>query len=118
MIVSADPLDSSTAFCATIVENNGESAATVIPQNKRKIISSTAELPKRKRGENKQHKHELNRASVAILFGPYRRESMPLIMHAGPPLAIITKESRGTLRSTSVRLLNAASIRGKNAQNA
>ena len=101
VMVNADPRVSSTAFCATNVENSGESATTTIPQNKRKTITSEVELPNRKIGEKMQHKHERSRASEAIRLGPYRCESRPPITHAGPPVAMMTNDSSGMFRLKS-----------------
>ena len=118
VIVNAEPRVSSTAFWATNVENSGESAATTIPQKKRKAITSKAELPKRKIGEKTQHKHERKRASVAIRLGPYRSDSRPPITHAGPPAAMMTKDSSGMFKLKSAyRFPNVVNITGTNAQN-
>ena len=118
VIVNADPRVSSAAFCATRVENNGESAATTIPQKKRNAIRRKVELPNRKIGEQMQHKHERSRARVAIRLGPYRNESRPPSTHAGPPAAMITNDSRGMLMLKSANCVpNVANMTGTNAQN-
>jgi hypothetical protein len=70
MIVSAEPLDSSAAFCATRVENSGESAITTSPQNNKKMIKTGGEAFKINNAETKQHNPESARARVAMLFGP------------------------------------------------
>ena len=116
VMVNADPLVSSAAFCATRVENNGESATTTMPQKKRNAIRSEVELPDRKIGEEMQHKHEKSRARVAMRLGPNRSENRPPSTHAGPPAAMITKESRGMLKSANCAP-KVASITGTNAQN-
>lgn len=43
-IVSAVPLNFGMAFCATRVENKGESAMTTMPQNNKKLKKRTSEL--------------------------------------------------------------------------
>lgn len=43
IMVSAVPFISVDAFCATRVENNGESAMTTIPQKMRKATKSTSD---------------------------------------------------------------------------
>ena len=53
-MVSEVRRDSSGAFCATNVENKGESAITASPQKKRKIRKATEEWPDRKKGEHKK----------------------------------------------------------------
>ena len=92
IIVSEAPLDSSLAFCATNVENNGESAITTRPQKKRKVISAHPEPMNRKRGESKQHKQESNNEIVAILFAPKRNDKSPLSTHARPPDPMMRNE--------------------------
>jgi len=57
-IVKAVPLISGSAFCATRVENIGESAITTVPQNnkkKRKLVEPNCVKAK---GEIKQHIQE------------------------------------------------------------
>ena len=69
-IVREVPLDSSGAFCATRVENRGESAMTTNPQKNKKLIKRTTEWEKRKSGEIIQHKQDKNNATVAVFFMP------------------------------------------------
>ena len=86
------PFISSRAFCATNVENKGESAMTTIPQKKRNVMSTGAEGLNRKMGENRQHRQDRNNDIMAILFVPKCSESKPLITQAIPPVAITRKE--------------------------
>ena len=67
-MVSADPLDSCGAFCATKVENIGESAITTNPQNDRNIITMVVDPLNINNGETRQHAHDKNNATAAILF--------------------------------------------------
>ena len=69
-IVSEVPLDSSGAFCATSVENSGESAVTASPQSNRNVNRIGKEFQDKKRGEQRQHKPDKNNAMVAIFWGP------------------------------------------------
>jgi len=92
MIVSDAPLDSSFAFSATNVENNGESAITTRPQKKRNVITAHPEPVNKKKGENRQHKQERNNEIVAIVFGPNRNDKSPLTTHARPPDPMIRNE--------------------------
>ncbi len=96
-IVSDVPLDSSGAFCATNVENNGESAITTNPQKIRNSINVMTEELNKNRGEIRQHEHDSNNESVAIFFTPNFCESNPLKTHASPPDAIIINENSGML---------------------
>lgn len=97
-MVSEVPLDSATAFWATRVENSGESAITVIPQINKKIRNTMEEPENRNSGENIQHMQEIDNDSAAILLAPKYSESIPLMIQAGPPDAIIRNDQNGTLR--------------------
>jgi len=99
-IVIEDPFDSSGAFWVIKVPNNGESAITTNPQNSKKLISITAELAYKKRGETRQHKQESDKAIVANFLAPKRCENNPPKTHANPPDAIIMNDSKGTSRFT------------------
>lgn len=103
-MVNDVPLDSGGAFCATSVENKGESAMTVTPHMKRKAIKNDSG-DCRKNGDNKQQAQEMNKAPAAIFFAPYRCDNHPLTMQAGVPDAIIRKEKSGTFNWYAVRLL-------------
>ena len=69
-IVNAVPFNSTGAFCATKVENNGESAITTIPQKKRKTSNKIWELPPIINGDIKLHKPEAANALNAIFLAP------------------------------------------------
>jgi len=69
-MVSEVPLDSSATFCATIVENKGESAITTSPQKNIKAIKTIAEGWSKKNGDNKQQQQDKVKAIVAIFFAP------------------------------------------------
>lgn len=95
-MVSDVPLNSSATFCATRVENNGESATTAIPQIKRKMINSGAELLNKNSGESRQQQPETNSAIAANLFMPKRCDNTPLNAQAIPPDAMIKNEKKET----------------------
>jgi len=97
-MVSDVPLDSAAAFWATRVENSGESAITAIPQVNKKIRNSSEESGNRKNGEIIQHIQEIDNDIVAILLAPKYSESIPLMIQAGPPDAIMRNDQNGTLR--------------------
>jgi len=97
-MVSDVPLAISGTFCATKVENKGESAITTIPQMNKKAISAGTDGLNKKNGESKQHRHDDNKARVAILFAPKYCESRPLATQAIAPQAIIKKDKRETFK--------------------
>ena len=70
-MVSAVPLSFSGTFCATKVENNGESAMTTIPQKSRKRIKSISFSMRKKKGAHKQQAQESIKQLKAIFFVPY-----------------------------------------------
>jgi len=90
------PLDSAGEFCATNVENNGESAITTSPQKIRKTINSHAVEINKKNGESKQHKPDKNNAMPAIFFAPNRWENNPLKTLANAPEPMITNDQNET----------------------
>jgi len=67
-IVSADPFDSEGAFCATSVENNGESAITTSPQIHRKMSNDISDAASRNKGETIQQIAEESNAKIAPFF--------------------------------------------------
>lgn len=69
-IVSAVPLDSAGAFCATKVENKGESAITTKPQRTKKTTKNSPEAILKIKGERKQHKPDKLKAKEAVCFTP------------------------------------------------
>ena len=69
-MVSAVPLTSKEAFCATSVEKSGESAITTMPQKIRKLIKTNGESILNKIGENKQQQQERSNAIKAIFLVP------------------------------------------------
>ena len=97
-IVNEVPLDSSATFCATSVENNGESAITTNPQKNKKATRVVEELLNKNKGESKQQQQDRNNAMVAIFFAPKRCERIPLAAQARAPEAMIKKESKEILR--------------------
>ena len=98
-MVSEVPLDSSATFCATNVENKGESAITTNPQKNKKEINSGIELLNKNKGDNKQQQQDKSNVIVAIFFAPYFCDNKPLAMQAIAPQAIIKNEKRDTLIS-------------------
>ena len=68
-IVNAVPLVSASAFCATRVENNGESAITTMPQKIRKAISNGSDIIII-RGESRQHIPDKDNATAAVFLVP------------------------------------------------
>ena len=98
-MVRAVPLDSSGAFCATNVENKGESAMTTNPQKKRKLIKAETERLSKNKGEPQQHKQDKHKEMVATRLTPNRCERYPLKTHASPPDAMIAKDNKGTFKS-------------------
>ena len=69
-IVSAVPLVSASAFCATSVEKSGESAITTIPQKIRNVNNSKSEFMLIISGETRQHKPDKNKAKAAVFLVP------------------------------------------------
>ena len=100
-IVIAEPLVSFEAFCATSVENNGESAITTRPQKKRNPTNDEGELSNRNRGEQIQQKQDKNNEMDAILFAPKYCESNPLKTQAIPPHPMIRNDKRGIFNAIS-----------------
>ena len=91
-MVSEVPLNSSATFCATNVENKGESAITTNPQKNKKASSKGADVVNKKNGDSRQHKQDRNKAIVAIFFAPKRCDSNPLAAQARAPQAIIKND--------------------------
>ena len=96
-IVSEVPLASSATFCATRVENNGESAITTNPQKNKNAMSSGVALLSKKNGDSKQQQQDKHKAMVAILFAPKRCDNKPPATQASAPQAMIKNENKGTL---------------------
>ena len=67
-IVKAVPLYFGIAFCATNVENKGESAMTTIPQKIKKLSSMNSEFTKRIKGDIKQQRHDNSKAVNATFL--------------------------------------------------
>ncbi len=99
-MVSAVPLSFSGAFCATKVENNGESAMTTMPQKRRKRTSSVSFSTRKMKGATKQQQQESNSAKKAIFFVPYFLASKLPKTQAILPTAIIKKDIKGILNGT------------------
>ena len=118
-IVNDAPLDPAGAFLATMVENSGESAITVIPHINRNITSVDNEPLNKNKGENKQQAPDKNNAIAAILFSPQRCEINPLITHAILPDAMIRKDRNGILKLVAGKcFLYVVSITGTKTQKA
>ena len=96
-IVSAVPFERSGAYCATRVENMGESAITAILHVNRKAIKATTELLNNNNGETKQQKQDNDNAITAILFVPKRLEINPLKTQETLPATMIRNDSKDTL---------------------
>ncbi len=73
-MVKAVPRAWDELFCATRVENRGESATTTIPHKRRKQISKISESWKNITGEIKQHNPERKSAPAAVFFTPANSE--------------------------------------------
>ena len=69
-IVSAVPLLCGSVFCATKVENRGESAMTTIPQKTRHPMNTISEDIIKINGDIRQHIQESSSAVKAIFFVP------------------------------------------------
>jgi len=98
VMVRAVPFNFGVALCATIVENNGESAMTTIPQNKRNRIKKVVLISKSK-GESKQQMHEANSAVTASREVPSLLENTPANTHPKLPIPTMINDQRGTLIS-------------------
>ena len=97
-IVNEDPRDSSGAFWAISVENNGESAITTRPQKNKNRSNAVIEVLNRNNGERRQQRQESNNDTVAIFFGCNFCDSNPLIIQANPPDAIIVNDKKEIFR--------------------
>ena len=69
-IVSAVPLTSATAFCATSVEKSGESAITTMPQRIKNMENTLGALIFIIKGVKRQQIPERVNAKVATFFSP------------------------------------------------
>lgn len=67
-MVNAVPLYFGMAFCASNVENNGESAITTIPQKIKKLSNINSEFAERIKGDTKQQIHDNNNAVKATFL--------------------------------------------------
>ena len=83
-MVSEVPLDISGAFCATNVENKGESAITTTPQKNRKVNNNGTELTNKNNGDTKQHIQDNNKDAIAVLFTPRYCDRYPPANAASP----------------------------------
>lgn len=97
-IVSAVPFCSVDAFCATSVENIGESAITIHPQKTRKEIKTIKENEKLN-ADKRQQIHEHNKAMKAVLLAPIFSDIYPLAIQANDPIAITQNESKDKFSS-------------------
>ncbi len=92
-IVIAEPRISGVTFRATNDEKRGESATTLMPQQKIKVIN-IAGLLLNTNGESKQQTPETNNATAATGLAPKNCESQPLITQAKEPEAITKNDAR------------------------
>lgn len=70
IIVINEPRMSAGAFCATRVENKGESATTENPQTNKKTISAGSDSWVMNTGERRQQQPEMPKAVRAIFEAP------------------------------------------------
>ena len=96
-IVSAVPLSSGAVFCATKVENKGESATTHIPQKMRNPIQVYSALSANTAGTIKQQIPDNNKANIATRFVPRELDKYPPNMHPKLPTPMTTKDKNDTL---------------------
>ena len=94
------PLSSAMAFCATKVENSGESAITATLQISKNEIRIVSEGRTRINGDNKQHTQDTDNAIVATFFKPYFCEINPLPIQAKQPVPMTINESNGMFKVT------------------
>ena len=97
-MVSAVPFTSGSAFCATRVENKGESATTMIPQNRRKAIKISTEFILKKRGEARQQIPESANAEIAVFLVQFFSAINPPKTQANPPTPIIKNDHSENLK--------------------
>ena len=90
-MVNAVARDCCGAFCATRVENIGESAMTTMPQNKRNRISARGLDCARRMGEIKQHVPDAANAREATFFGPTDKDQSPPATQARLPIPMTAK---------------------------
>src|ERR1700754_1852157 len=100
-MVNAVPFDRSGAYCATSVENMGESAITAMLQINRNTTKAIKELLNNSNGETKQHKQDNERAATAVLFAPKRCDINPLKTQEALPATMIRNDSKDTLISSA-----------------
>ncbi len=100
-MVSDVPFEAGCAFCATNVENKGESAITAIPHINIKAINATVEPLNSSNGDMKQQMHDNDNAIIAVFFTPKRCDINPPKTHDNEPEAIIIKDSNGILKPAS-----------------
>ena len=94
-MVSAVPVDSLGADCATKEENWGESAITVIPQIINKVKKRPGESC-RKNGESKQAKRLIISEIAATILLPLRNEMYPPSTHPKLPTPITRNDRKET----------------------
>ena len=93
-IVKEEPFSSVTTFCATRVENKGESAITAILHTSKKRIKTINESFNKKRGEIRQHRQEIAKDKVATFLVPNLLAIRPLITQEILPLTMIINDNR------------------------
>ena len=99
-MVSAVPFVVASVFCATKVENIGESAITTTPQNAKK--PKNIELCAAKnRGEARQQIPEASKAVSATFLLPHCCDRFPPTIHPKLPIPIIKNDQSETLISAA-----------------
>lgn len=98
-IVSAEPLFSGGADCATKVDSIGESAITLSPQIIRKNKNKGRDPIKKKTGEITQQISDTFSAKRAMFFAPFSGASNPENTHARLPIPIIINDHKETFIS-------------------
>jgi hypothetical protein len=117
-IVNAVPFTFGSQFCATRVENSGESATTVAPQKSIRNIKIHGFGIVKNNGESKQHKPDVNRAADAIVREPFFNDQVLPITQPTLPAEIMAKVAYERGRFPFWDELYVARITGTNAQNA
>ena len=99
-IVSAEPLFSAGADCATKVDSIGESAITLNPQMIRKNKNIGRDPIKKNTGEITQQISDTLNAKRAMFFGPLEGAINPDNTHARQPTPIMTNDNNETFNAT------------------
>ena len=100
-IVSAVPLVVAAVFCATKVENIGESEMTTIPQNNKKV-KNTKVFDVKNKGETIQQIPDKSKAVFATFLLPKRSDKFPPTIHPKLPMASIKNDQSAMLISAEI----------------